>query len=66
MKKISLMDPYISLKLGETFTNKGPRKDVQVLFYNAVGIRSTSFRTLETGESITKTHSDTIIHIFLT
>jgi hypothetical protein len=66
MKTTITPDPYISLKTGETYTNMGSRKDVQILYFNSVGIKQTSFKVIETGQSITKTDNCTIIHIFLT
>lgn len=57
-------DPIKSLKFGESYFNATEDKDVQVLYYNAMGIKQTSFIRLKTGQTITKTQHDTIIHIF--
>lgn len=63
--KIGQTDIYKSLNLGETYTNKtGNTKEVQISYINAMGLRQNSFSQLKPGETITKTDSTTIIHIF--
>ena len=57
--------PYTSLRHGESYTNKSMDvKDIQVSYINAVGLRQTHFGQIKPGETITKTTSTTIIHIF--
>jgi len=57
---------YISLSLGECYKNESfNTKEIQVSYINAMGQRQNHFSQLKTGETITKTSSETIIHIFI-
>ncbi len=63
--KTATQQPYKSLRNGESYTNKTMDiKDIQVSYINAVGLRQTHFGQIKPGETITKTTSTTIIHVF--
>ena len=65
MKKATIVQAYKSLNLGESYKNNTlDVKDVQISYINAMGHRQNHFTQLKPRETITRTTSTTIVHVF--
>lgn len=64
MRNTVIKPGEICLKQGESYTNTtGEAREMQVSYINSMGQRQTHFGTISHGETITKTSSETVVHI---